>query len=56
MRDYSTGKLAHYKIPNYVKVFDPFPMTVTEKVRKVDMRKQAVEGLGLQEAAAVRKA
>ncbi|QCB96649.1 AMP-binding protein [Arthrobacter sp. PAMC25564] len=41
------GKLAHYKIPRYVDVRDSFPMTVSGKIRKVDMRKEAVARLGL---------
>ncbi|GAA8853187.1 hypothetical protein DUHN55_43500 [Helicobacter pylori] len=43
VRDFATGKLAHYKIPRYVHVTEAFPMTVTGKVRKVEMREQAVE-------------
>ncbi|HIZ98294.1 MAG TPA: AMP-binding protein [Candidatus Janibacter merdipullorum] len=42
VREFATGKLAHYKIPKYVHVTDAFPMTVTGKVRKVEMREQAV--------------
>ncbi len=47
LREFATGKLAHYKIPRYVKVVDEFPMTVTGKVRKVDMRAESVTELGL---------
>jgi fatty-acyl-CoA synthase len=47
LREFSVGKLAHYKIPRYVHIVDDFPMTVTGKVRKVEMRKQAAELLGL---------
>lgn len=43
VRDYCTGKLAHYKIPRYVHVVDEFPMTVTGKIRKVEMRERASE-------------
>ncbi|WP_241386379.1 AMP-binding protein [Rhodococcus sp. CH91] len=43
LREYCTGKLAHYKIPRYVHVVDEFPMTVTGKVRKVEMRERARE-------------
>jgi fatty-acyl-CoA synthase len=39
--------LAHYKIPRYVHVVDEFPMTVTGKIRKVEMREVTVEMLGL---------
>src|SRR5690349_10882354 len=47
LREFCTGKLAHYKIPRYVHVVDEFPMTVTGKIRKVEMRAQAVAILGL---------
>ncbi|HMT51142.1 AMP-binding protein [Dietzia sp. UBA5065] len=47
VRDFATGKLARHKIPRYVHVVDEFPMTVTGKVRKVDMRKTAIEILGI---------
>jgi fatty-acyl-CoA synthase len=39
--------LAHYKIPRYVEVRDSFPMTVSGKIRKVDMRQEAAARLGL---------
>lgn len=41
------GHLAHYKIPRYVEVWDSFPMTVSGKVRKVEIREEAVARLGL---------
>jgi fatty-acyl-CoA synthase len=50
VREFATGKLAHYKIPRYVQIVDEFPMTVTGKVRKVEMREEAVELLGLSQA------
>ncbi|MGW4478848.1 AMP-binding protein [Rhodococcus triatomae] len=46
VREFCTGKLARYKIPRYVHVVDEFPMTVTGKVRKVEMRELAVELIG----------
>ena len=52
LREFCGGRLAHYKIPRYVHVVDEFPMTVTGKVRKVEMRERAVGLLGLQQAAA----
>ena len=36
-----TGRLAHYKIPRYVMVVEEFPMTVTGKIRKVEMREES---------------
>jgi fatty-acyl-CoA synthase len=56
VREFCAGKIAHYKVPRYVHVVEEFPMTVTGKIRKVEMRESAVEILGLQEAAAVRNA
>jgi fatty-acyl-CoA synthase len=50
LRAFATGRLAHYKIPRYVRVVDEFPMTVTGKVRKVDMRAQSLEFFGLESA------
>ena len=47
LREYALGRLAHYKIPRYVRVVDEFPMTVTGKVRKVEMREASVVALGL---------
>jgi fatty-acyl-CoA synthase len=47
LREFCQGKLAHYKIPRYVHITDEFPMTVTGKVRKVEMRAKAVEILGI---------
>ena len=47
VRAFATGKLAHYKIPRYVHIVDEFPMTVTGKVRKVEMREKSVAELGL---------
>ncbi|MFC9766657.1 AMP-binding protein [Rhodococcus jostii] len=46
VREFCTGKLAHYKIPKYVHVVDEFPMTVTGKVRKVEMREQSLDLIG----------
>ncbi len=47
VKEFATGKLAHYKIPRYVMVVEEFPMTVTGKVRKVEMRERSAELLGL---------
>jgi fatty-acyl-CoA synthase len=56
VRAFCDGKIAHYKVPRYVHLVDGFPMTVTGKVRKVEMRSAAVEILGLQAAASIRNA
>jgi fatty-acyl-CoA synthase len=50
LREFCAGQLAHYKIPRYVHIVDEFPMTVTGKVRNVEMRERAVSLLGLDAA------
>ena len=47
IRAFATGKLAHYKIPRYVEIVEDFPMTVTGKVRKIEMREMSAARLGL---------
>ena len=47
LREYAAGRLAHYKVPRYVRIVDEFPMTVTGKVRKVEMRDVSISELGL---------
>jgi fatty-acyl-CoA synthase len=56
IRDFCRGRIAHYKVPRYVKFVDAFPMTVTGKVQKFLMREQSVEELGLGAAAAIKMA
>ncbi|MFZ2529789.1 MAG: AMP-binding protein [Rhodococcus sp. (in: high G+C Gram-positive bacteria)] len=46
VREFCAGKLAHYKIPRFVHVVDEFPMTVTGKVRKVEMRQISIGLIG----------
>ncbi|MCW2848522.1 MAG: AMP-binding protein [Marmoricola sp.] len=47
VREFASGRLAHYKIPRYVLLVDEFPMTVTGKIRKVQMREETADQLGL---------
>ncbi|WP_280310057.1 AMP-binding protein [Nocardia abscessus] len=47
VREFATGKLAHFKIPRYVHVVEEFPMTVTGKIRKAEMRELSRRLLGL---------
>jgi fatty-acyl-CoA synthase len=56
MREYCTGKIAHFKIPRYLRVTSEFPMTVTGKVQKFVMREVSTGELGLQDAASTRTA
>jgi fatty-acyl-CoA synthase len=47
VRDFCRGRIAHFKVPRYVKLVDGFPMTVTGKVQKYKMRETAIAELGL---------
>ena len=56
IRAYAEGKLARYKIPRYVRIVEDFPMTASGKVRKVELRKTAIDLLGLTDVAAAQYA
>jgi fatty-acyl-CoA synthase len=56
LRQFCTGKIAHYKIPRYLRISDEFPMTVTGKVQKYKMREVTVAELDLGAAAGMRTA
>ncbi|TFH33656.1 MAG: AMP-binding protein [Dehalococcoidia bacterium] len=56
IRAYCKGKIAHYKIPRYVKFVTEYPMTVTGKIQKYKMREVAVKELGLERAAQTKMA
>ncbi len=56
IRDFCRGKIAHYKVPRYVKFVNEFPMTVTGKIRKIEMREASISELGLETAASVKNA
>ena len=47
LKDYCKGKIAHYKVPKYWKFVDEFPMTISGKIRKVEMREISMKELGL---------
>jgi fatty-acyl-CoA synthase len=51
VREFCQGRIAHYKVPRYVRLIDEFPMTVTGKVQKYKLRERAIEELGLEETA-----
>ena len=48
VREYCQGKIAHFKIPQYVRIVESFPMTVTGKVQKFRIRQMEIEALGLE--------
>ncbi len=56
IRDFCRGRIAHFKVPRYVKLATEFPMTVTGKIQKFRMREMAVEELGLEVASRIETA
>jgi fatty-acyl-CoA synthase len=56
VREYCQGKIAHYKIPRYVRFTGDFPMTVTGKVQKFKMRETSITEFGLEAASSTRTA
>ena len=56
IKDFCRGRIAHFKVPEYVKFVDGFPMTVTGKIRKVEMREISIADLGLEDAARIQSA
>ncbi len=54
--EYCKGKIAHYKVPRYIKFVDSFPMTVTGKIQKYLMKQTAIGELGLHEESKIQTA
>ena len=50
VKDFCKGQIAHYKVPRYIRFVDSFPMTVTGKIQKFQIREKMKEELGLSEA------
>ncbi len=48
IRAFARGKIAHHKIPRYIRFVEEFPLTVTGKVRKFVIRERMIEELGLE--------
>ena len=56
VRDFCRGRIAHFKVPRYVKFVSEFPMTVTGKIQKFVMREQSIRELELEGAANIETA
>ena len=56
LKEFCRGQIAHFKIPDYIRFVDEFPMTVTGKVQKFVMRQKEIELRGLEQAARVETA
>jgi fatty-acyl-CoA synthase len=49
IKDFCRGRIAHYKVPRYLRVTDEFPLTVTGKIQKYRMREIAIVELDLRD-------
>ena len=47
IKAYCDGQITHFKIPKYIKFVEEYPMTVTGKIRKVEMRRRMMEEMGV---------
>ncbi len=56
IRDFCKGRIAHFKIPQYISFVDSFPMTVTGKIQKYRIREREIQARGLEAAAAIKTA
>lgn len=51
IRGFCKARLAHFKVPQYVKFVEEFPMTLSGKVQKYRIRQQEIAERGLENAA-----
>jgi fatty-acyl-CoA synthase len=56
IRDFCSGKIAHFKIPQHFRFVEQFPMTASGKVQKFRMRQMEIEMCQLQKVAKIQTA
>jgi len=56
IKDFCKGKIAHFKIPRYVKFTDDFPINISGKIQKYKMRETSIKELHLEEVAQIKTA
>jgi fatty-acyl-CoA synthase len=49
IRQFCKQRLAHYKVPRYVRFVEAFPQTVTGKIQKFKIREEMMNDLGLKQ-------
>ena len=54
--EFCRGRIAHFKVPQYIRFVDGFPMTVTGKVQKFRIREIEIRDRGLEDAARIQTA
>jgi len=53
IREFCNGRIAHFKIPEYIRFVDSFPMTVTGKIQKFRIREIEIQERGLEDVARI---
>jgi len=53
IRNYCRNRLAHFKVPRYVRIVEAFPQTVSGKIQKFKIREQMINELGLNEVKSI---
>lgn len=53
IREFCNGKIAHFKVPQFIRFVDAFPMTVTGKIQKFRIREIEIEERGLQDVSGI---
>jgi fatty-acyl-CoA synthase len=56
IREFCRGRIAHFKVPQFIRFVEAFPMTVTGKVQKFRIREIEIEDRGLEDAARIKTA
>jgi fatty-acyl-CoA synthase len=56
LREFCRGKIAHYKIPRFIKFVTEYPMTISGKIQKYRMREMAIAEMGLEKIAQIETA
>ena len=56
VREFCKGKIAHFKVPQYVRFVDAFPMTLSGKVQKFKIREWEIRERGLEQVANIQTA
>jgi fatty-acyl-CoA synthase len=56
IKEYCTGRIAYFKVPQYLRFVDSFPLTITGKVQKFRMRETEIRERGLESAESIQTA
>jgi fatty-acyl-CoA synthase len=56
IREFCRGRIAHFKVPQYIRFVEAFPMTVTGKVQKFRIREIEIQDRGLEDVARIQTA